>query len=305
MIQMPVSLSIELLNFNNLPISVRINHFVASAVDQNANEPKPGSSLESDKQTTNNKKLKIEEDHTTEMILSQEETVEVKRKLAAESVDLLENLLAKVDENVVITSPAKRKAEISVLHEPSETSKYKKIEPSKSPNHMKPRSSSIWKGRVSMPTVASFSGSAYQVGGRLAMNARDWEALLPGMVNIGGRIPCERVHSYVSGLLDVPSREILLIKIRPGKQPEDVKSWTTLFDYLHSRKRYGVIDNGFALVKDMYLIPLRKEESVPDFVSGLENDLAIKNREEDMLLGAVSRSDFKVLKHSIAILILR
>lgn len=44
---------------------------------------------------------------------------------------------------------------------------------------------------------------------------------------------------------------------------EDQISYTLLFAYFSSRKRYGVAANNMKQVKDMYLIPLGATDKIP------------------------------------------
>lgn len=57
-------------------------------------------------------------------------------------------------------------------------------------------------------------------------------------------------------------KEVCLIRFAPETEEDEI-SYTLLYAYFSSRKRFGVVSNNLKQVKDMYLIPLSATEKVP------------------------------------------
>ncbi|KAI9250655.1 transcription factor S-II, central domain-containing protein [Helicostylum pulchrum] len=153
---------------------------------------------------------------------------------------------------------------------------------------------SIWQGRVNMPQVAEFEASARQIGGRILTEA-EWAEVLSPTMWIEGRIPAERVTSYVTQSQYSNSREIVLLEIEPDtktdqSKPKEIQLTNatqsqTLLKYLDSRQRYAVVGHNKTKVKDFYLIPLYKVQHIPDclYVVRVEET----KRECDLFLGVL------------------
>ncbi|KAI8061292.1 transcription factor S-II, central domain-containing protein [Thamnidium elegans] len=151
----------------------------------------------------------------------------------------------------------------------------------------------IWQGRVNMPQVAEFEASARQIGGRTLSEA-EWAEVLSPTMWIEGRIPAERVTSYVTQSQYSNSREIVLLEIEPDTtdqlKPKEIQLTNatqsqTLLKYLDSRQRYAVVGHNKTKVKDFYLIPLYKVQHIPDclYVVRVEET----KRECDLFLGVL------------------
>lgn len=69
------------------------------------------------------------------------------------------------------------------------------------------------------------------------------------------------VASYCLLLLLIP-QEICVIRFIPDTEEDEI-SYTLLYAYFSSRRRYGVVANNRKQVKDMYLIPLGSTEKIP------------------------------------------
>lgn len=57
-------------------------------------------------------------------------------------------------------------------------------------------------------------------------------------------------------------KEVCLIRFSPETEEDEI-SYTLLYAYFSSRKRFGVVSNNLKPVKDMYLIPLSATDKVP------------------------------------------
>ena len=146
-----------------------------------------------------------------------------------------------------------------------------------------------------MPQVGKFTGYARQVGGRWVGNEKNWLKFISDSLIIEGRIPISRASDYIRG--QASSKEIVVIEFLPGS-PDDEESssssqdlieYRTLLDYFSSRQRYGVLPNRGENLKDMYLVPLGKDDPLPDFVRVL-NHVSIQEsvpRVSDSLLAVL------------------
>ena len=161
-----------------------------------------------------------------------------------------------------------------------------------------------------MPQVGKFTGYARQVAGRWVGNDQKWFKVLTDALTVEGRIPIPRASDYIRG--QASSKEIVVIEFLPGS-PEDEDSssnsqdmieYRTLLDYFASRERYGVLPNHSTYLKDMYLVPLGKDDPLPDFIRVL-NDVSLQvsiPRVSDSLLAVLIlkyqtwSSDIKKLK---------
>lgn len=63
-------------------------------------------------------------------------------------------------------------------------------------------------------------------------------------------------------MLFVLLKEVCLIRFSPETEEDEI-SYTLLYAYFSSRRRFGVVSNNLKQVKDMYLIPLGATEKVP------------------------------------------
>ncbi|XP_033874152.1 PHD finger protein 3 isoform X1 [Acipenser ruthenus] len=155
------------------------------------------------------------------------------------------------------------------------------------------RLESLWKGFINMPSVAKFVIKAYPVSGILDHLTED----LPDSIQVGGRISPQMVWDYVEKIRASGTKEVCLIRFCPVTE-EDQISYTLLYAYFSSRKRYGVVANNMKQVKDMYLIPLASSEKVPHHLVPFDGP-GLEVRRPNLLLGLIIRQrvkrDFVVL----------
>jgi len=147
----------------------------------------------------------------------------------------------------------------------------------------------VWSGRVDMPDVASFSVQAKAVSGTTDYLTDD----LRDVLKIVGRIPPKVVWDYVAQVAAAGAKEILLVRLLPSSDDEKV-SYASFFAYLQERKRFGVVGNFSAMVKDCYILPLGPEENLNDCLMPLDGPgLDGDGERPDMLLALVVRSKRK------------
>ncbi|XP_056421783.1 PHD finger protein 3 isoform X2 [Hyla sarda] len=145
----------------------------------------------------------------------------------------------------------------------------------------------IWKGFLNMPSVAKFVIKAYPVSGSLEHLSED----LPESIQVGGRISPQTVWDYVEKIRASGTKETCVIRFTPETE-EDQISYTLLYSYFSSRKRYGVVANNMRQVKDMYLIPLGASEKIPHFFVPFDGP-GLETRRPNLLLALIIRQKVK------------
>ncbi|XP_051507714.1 PHD finger protein 3-like isoform X2 [Myxocyprinus asiaticus] len=155
----------------------------------------------------------------------------------------------------------------------------------------------LWGGFVDMHAVARFLTKAYPVSGILDHLTLD----LPDNIQVGGRISPQIVWDYVEKIRASGTKEICIIRFVPDTEEDEI-SYTLLYAYFSSRRRYGVVANNRKQVKDMYLIPLGSTEKIPHQIVPFDGPGLETNR-PNLLLGLVIRQrpkrDFGVILPSV------
>ncbi|XP_031224826.1 PHD finger protein 3, partial [Mastomys coucha] len=145
----------------------------------------------------------------------------------------------------------------------------------------------IWKGFINMPSVAKFVTKAYPVSGSPEYLTED----LPDSIQVGGRISPQTVWDYVEKIKASGTKEICVVRFTPVTE-EDQISYTLLFAYFSSRKRYGVAANNMKQVKDMYLIPLGAADKIPHPLVPFDGP-GLELHRPNLLLGLIIRQRLK------------
>ncbi|XP_028631220.1 PHD finger protein 3 isoform X2 [Grammomys surdaster] len=145
----------------------------------------------------------------------------------------------------------------------------------------------IWKGFINMPSVAKFVTKAYPVSGSPEYLTED----LPDSIQVGGRISPQTVWDYVEKIKASGTKEICVVRFTPVTE-EDQISYTLLFAYFSSRKRYGVAANNMKQVKDMYLIPLGAGDKIPHPLVPFDGP-GLELHRPNLLLGLIIRQKLK------------
>ena len=82
----------------------------------------------------------------------------------------------------------------------------------------------------------------------------------------------------------------------PDQQSDDEDSqllkeksdFNVLLDYFASRDRFGVVKpHSSSGVKDMYIVPLKRNQAIPDYMESLADNMIQKSRETDSLLAVL------------------
>ena len=141
----------------------------------------------------------------------------------------------------------------------------------------------VWKGEINMPDVADFGVTAHQVSGTTDYLTFD----LKETFKIVGRIQPKTVWDYIKQVTDVANKEIILVSLLPASQ-EESKSYTTFFNYLHNRDRFGVVGNNSKMVKDCYIIALPKTGQIHECLKPLDGP-GLEDERKDVLLALIVR----------------
>ena len=145
----------------------------------------------------------------------------------------------------------------------------------------------VWRGSVNMSPVARFQGLARKAAGADVENlGLTWQQLIPDTLTIEGRIDPARADSYLCGLRDSSTSDVVVVSLRASENGDDQHQFGVLFNYFKTRNRYGVgVNPSNPAIKDIYLIPLEAgSEKKPELLQLLENDKIETPIREDMLL---------------------
>lgn len=145
----------------------------------------------------------------------------------------------------------------------------------------------VWRGHLSMPSVANFYATAKYAGGaNLARTiGLPWTTLIPHRLKVAGRISEENATEYLCGLRYSAPTDIVVASLTPATDDSKVE-FDALVNYFVSKKRYAVVgDKGIANVRDTYVIPvLAGTGNHPEFMLNLEDNLIPHTRTENILL---------------------
>lgn len=144
----------------------------------------------------------------------------------------------------------------------------------------------IWRGNLTMASVAQFRGAAKYVAGANLSSVYPWTSLIPHTLQIEGRIDVDRASQYLCGLQWSKTTDVTVVAITPAENPDDEAHFNKLFTYFTERNRYGVISKSpVSAVRDIYLVPLEAGMAKkPEFIELLEDCSLEDNRSSRMLL---------------------
>ncbi|XP_041803842.1 PHD finger protein 3 isoform X2 [Chelmon rostratus] len=142
---------------------------------------------------------------------------------------------------------------------------------------------SLWRGLINMSNVAKFVTKAFPVSGIVDNLTED----LPDSIQVGGRINPQTVWDYLEKIRATGTKEVCLIRFAPETEEDEI-SYTLLYAYFSSRRRFGVVSNNRKQVKDMYLIPLGATEKVPHQLVPFDGP-GLENNRANLLLGLIIR----------------
>jgi len=133
---------------------------------------------------------------------------------------------------------------------------------------------------------------ARQVGGRqLGADSLLWRTLFPSdLLRIDGRVPVDKSAQYLLQMRMTSTKELIAVALSPAST-SDESGCKTLSEYLISKGRHGLIFPWGSRPKDhypgreLYIIPLRATEPLPDYMELLDELRLPKKRTSDLLVG--------------------
>ncbi|RDL36943.1 uncharacterized protein BP5553_04376 [Venustampulla echinocandica] len=152
----------------------------------------------------------------------------------------------------------------------------------------------VWRGAVTMDSIAKFSAVAKHIGGADLSNKIPWTDILQKELKIAGRIDQEKANEYLCSLRYSPPTDVVIVAVTPTGEAA-AQGYQQLFDYFHSKNRYGVLTNkGVGNIRDTYLVPVPPSPGhLPDFIINLEGHRVPETRLEPMIVVAlVIRSEW-------------
>lgn len=141
----------------------------------------------------------------------------------------------------------------------------------------------VWRGKLvqtsgdAEPTV-----NARFVAGRDVSTTIPWRDLLPGKLNIDGRLQIPKAEEYLCGLQWSSSSDVSILALTPY---DDAAGFNHIFEYFRGKDRYAVVNKDKpSLVKDLYIIPVEPGTKFPEHIEMLEHCTIKRPVEERLLL---------------------
>ena len=139
----------------------------------------------------------------------------------------------------------------------------------------------MWAGTMNLPDVGTFSGSIRQVAGRsLVPDPWVWSYFFPAPHSvIEGRLPSNSATDYLLQVMNSPRTQIVVFALEAdsGTDSEAYQNeFVRMLDHFQSKGRWGVLHKSTrakgTILKDIYLVPLRKTDAIPVWLDMIETD---------------------------------
>ncbi|XP_008550107.2 uncharacterized protein LOC103573034 isoform X2 [Microplitis demolitor] len=166
------------------------------------------------------------------------------------------------------------------------------IKPVITKDPIKNSSLTVWRGFVNMVDVAKFFITAQEVSGQ----AKELMEDLPDTFDVVGRISHETVWDYISKMKKTGSKEIIIIRFTAANDEEKIP-YITLYSYLNSRSRLGVVGNVSKNIKDFYIMPFSSQSQIPPVLLPL-NGPGFEEQRPHLLLGIIVQNKRKRVSHT-------
>jgi len=149
----------------------------------------------------------------------------------------------------------------------------------------------VWRGTVTMDSVAKFPATAKHVAGADLSGHHTqtpWADIMQSDLKVAGRIDQDKANEYLCSIRYSPPTDVVVVALTASGE-EATESYFGLFKYFHDKKRYGVLTNkGVGNIRDTYLVPVpASPDSLPDFIVNLEGHRIPEERPEPLLLVAL------------------
>lgn len=176
----------------------------------------------------------------------------------------------------------------------------------KAPPHPTPRPPAmselppVWAGDLIVTEEGGFPAFGVQIGGRpVGIDSKTWQKLLPRGLTTAGRISTHQASKYLVDCSFAPTRELNILALLPDTTgPSELfpnkptgerclAKHSHIFNYYLQKDRIGVVQAPrelSGLVKDIYIIPLPKENPLPEYVELLDEHVIPEGAERDQNL---------------------
>ncbi|KAL1747823.1 hypothetical protein HDZ31DRAFT_80123 [Schizophyllum fasciatum] len=154
----------------------------------------------------------------------------------------------------------------------------------------------VWSGMINMPLDSAVPQDtpvvARQMGGRSMDEASPlWRTLFPAdSLRIDGRVPVDKSGEYLLQSRMNPTRELVGVTFAPASAEHET-SFKALSDFLVGKSRHGLVFPWGQRPKEnhpgreLYIIPLRAQEPLPEYMELIDNLKLPKTRSRDYLVG--------------------
>ncbi|KAG5359998.1 Transcription factor BYE1 [Yarrowia sp. C11] len=150
----------------------------------------------------------------------------------------------------------------------------------------------VWSGAVPMAGLDKTMCTAFSLGSSSVHFDPNvsWGSIFYASkpLTIEGRLDKVKADPYLSKVLGAGTRDVAAFCLLPSDSSEvDREAYYKLYEYFHSRSKYGVIHNRSTMVKDAYLIPLAPEDAPPYTLGSLVHpsvELSSLKRSRPLLL---------------------
>ncbi|KAI0343074.1 hypothetical protein BDW22DRAFT_1229084 [Trametopsis cervina] len=157
-------------------------------------------------------------------------------------------------------------------------------------------SAHVWTGKISMPLDSTIAQEvpvhARQIGGRtLGDDSLLWRTLFPSdHLRIDGRVPVDKSAEYLTQMRLNPSKELIAVAYAP-EPGSSTDNFMALSKYLLDKNRHGLIfpwgnrPKEHHPGRELYVVPLRASEPLPEFLELLDEMKLPRNRHTDLMIG--------------------
>lgn len=137
----------------------------------------------------------------------------------------------------------------------------------------------LFSGHLTVPDVNSFDIVAMKISG----NLEEMNDNFNHQLDMIGRIEPKLVWDYIEKVMKSPGKEVCILRFAT----DDLEAHQGAFQHLQSRQRFGVIKlQSPTIIKDFYIIPLEKKDSLPSMLHPLTRSTLIEDENrEDLLIG--------------------
>ena len=167
------------------------------------------------------------------------------------------------------------------------------------PDYQENDPSVVWRGTMTMTTVADFPAVARHVAGAdLRASGAQYSDILEDRLSVAGRIDPGKAEEYLCSLRFSPSTDVCVIELSPTGGESVKKQFVRLYEHFEHKGKYGVLGSKTTErgnIRDTYLIPVAPgQPDRPEFLLNFQhNSLPTQRTEPVMIIAIVIRNSVK------------